>query len=136
MDNSLSGEALPNWAKNFLLVQGVIVGLFSLALILTPNLMVALWPWKITPLLAQTYGGPLLAYAIGSYMFAQRGTWNAVRTVAPAMFVFATLVLLASIVHRNLFSMSELNDLIWFIAFGVAAVFLGLITFRVLTEKQ
>ena len=136
MDNSLSGEALPSWARNFLLVQGVIVGLFSLALILTPNLMVALWPWKITFLLAQTYGGPLLAYSIGSWMFAQRGTWKAVRTVAPAMFVFATLVLLASIVHRDLFSMSELNDLIWFIAFGVATVFLGLITFRVLTEKQ
>jgi hypothetical protein len=78
----------------------------------------------------------LLAYAIGSYMFAQRGTWNAVRTVAPAMFVFAALVLLASIIHRDLFSMSELNDLVWFIAFGVVTVFLGLITFRVLTEKQ
>ncbi len=136
MDNSLSGEHLPNWAKNFLLVQGIIVGLFSLALVLTPNLMGALWPWKLTPLLAQTYGGPLLASGIGSYMFAQRGTWSAVRTVAPAMFVFTTLVLLASVIHRNLFSMSELNDLIWFIAFGVETVFLGLITVRALRQKN
>ena len=55
---------------------------------------------------------------------------------APAMFVFTALVLLASIIHRDLFSISELSDLIWFIAFGVETVFLGLITYRVLTEKQ
>ena len=135
MDNNLSGEPLSSWAKNFLLVQGIVVGLFSLALILTPNLMIALWPWKITPLLAQTYGGPLLAYSIGSYMFAQRSTWNAVRTVSPAMFVFSALVLLASFIHRDLFSMGEVNDLIWFIAFGVATVFLGLITVRALGQE-
>ena len=130
MDNNPSGDALPTWVRYFLLVQGIIVGLFSLALILTPNVMVALWPWKITPLLAQTYGGPLLAYAIGSYMFAQSNTWNAIRTVTPAMFVFAALVLLASVIHLDLFLMSELNDLIWFIAFGAATVFLGVITVR------
>lgn len=134
VDNNSSGEPLAHWAKNFLLIQGAIVGLISLALIVTPNLMVALWPWKITPLLAQTYGGPLLAYGIGSWMFAQRGTWNAVRAVAPAMFVFASLVLVASFLHRDLFSMNEVNDLLWFIAFGVGTVFLGLITIRALQE--
>ena len=32
MDNNLSGEPLPNWAKYFLLAQGIVVGLFALAL--------------------------------------------------------------------------------------------------------
>ncbi|MBF8285074.1 MAG: conserved rane protein of unknown function [Anaerolineales bacterium] len=130
--DDLPGPPLASWARNFLLAQGVVVSVFALALLLAPNLMVAVWPWKITPLLAQTYGGPLLAYGGGSWQFAQRRTWGGVRAVVPAMFVFTAGVLLASLIHRDLFSIGDVADWVWFMAFSAATVLLGLMTRRVL----
>ena len=130
--DDLPGPPLPSWARDFMLSQGAVVGVFALALILLPDLMVAVWPWKITPLLAQTYGGPLLAYGVGSWLFGRRRTWVGVRAVVPAMFVFTAGVLLASLLHRELFSIGDVADWVWFIAFSVATVLLGLMTSRVL----
>jgi hypothetical protein len=128
----LPGPRLAGWAYTALIVQGLVVGLLALALLLIPGVMVAIWPWKITPLLAQTYGGPLLAYSVGSVLFARRRTWLAVRAVVPAMFVFTAGVLLASFIHRGLFSATDLADWIWFLAFGTMTALLGVMTARVL----
>ncbi|MDZ4719188.1 MAG: hypothetical protein SH847_12110 [Roseiflexaceae bacterium] len=128
----LPGPRLAGWAYTALIIQGLVVGLLALALLLIPGVMVAVWPWKITPLLAQTYGGPLLAYSVGSILFARRRTWLAVRAVVPAMFVFTAGVLLASFIHRGLFSASDLADWIWFLAFGTMTALLGAMTARVL----
>lgn len=128
----LPGPPLPAWASRVLLTHGVIVGVLALALLLLPGLMVAAWPWKITPLLAQTYGGPLVAYAAGSLLYAQRKSWLAVRALVPAMFVFTAGTLLASVIHIGLFSAGDLADWIWFLGFGVFAALLGLMTLRVL----
>lgn len=130
----LSGTPLPAWARSFLLGQGVGVGLLALALMLAPNLMVSLWPWKITPLLAQTYGGPLLAYSIGSWSFAQQNTWAGGPPVIPAMFIFTSGVLLASFLHLSLFSFTGLSAWVWFIAFGTAVLFLGLMMLNLRTS--
>ena len=132
-DQPPSGSPLPGWAQGFLKVQGVIIGVFAIVLIIFPGLAIAVWPWKLTPLLAQTYGGPLLAYAIGSWWFGGRQTWLWVRAVVPAMLVFTAGVLVASFMHRDLFSSAEVSDWVWFIAFGVATTFLGAMTVRVLT---
>jgi len=119
------GPALPAWARGFLFIQGIIVAMFAVLLIATPDLMVTLWPWKITPLLAQTYGGPLLAYGVGSWQFAGRKTWAGARTPILGMFVFTAGVLLVSILHGELFSVNEAADWVWFFLFAMATVFLG-----------
>ncbi len=130
----LSGAPLPAWARTFLSVQGVIVAGFALALMILPNAMVALWPWKITPLLAQTYGGPLLALSVGSWSFAQRHTWAGARPVIPAMFVFAAGVLIASCLHLSLFSFAGPAAWVWFFAFATATLFLGAMMVHVLSK--
>jgi hypothetical protein len=130
VSDDLPGPPLAGWARNFLLAQGAVVGVLALALLLAPNLMAAVWPWKITPLLAQTYGGPLLAYGVGSWLFGQRRTWAGVRALAPAMLVFTAGVLLASLIHRDLFSTGDVADWVWFAAFGVTTALNGLLAIR------
>lgn len=118
---------MPAWVASYLRVQGAVVTGLALALLLAPAAMTGLWPWKITPLLAQLYGAPFLAYGIGSLLLARETTWPAQRIAVVAMWVFAGGVLLASLMHRALFSFAELPDLLWFGAFGVAVVALGAI---------
>jgi len=119
------GTPLPGWARLFMQADGAIVTVLALALIAAPGLIGRLWPWPITPLTAQTYGGPLLAYGLGSWWYA-RGTWSSVRAVVTAAFVFNLGVVLVSIVYLPLFSLSEIPDLLWFLGFGASAAFLTL----------
>ncbi|MGH2370130.1 MAG: hypothetical protein ACRDI2_18290, partial [Chloroflexota bacterium] len=49
------GPGLPGGLRRYLTIQGVVVIALALALFLFPQAAVALWPWRITPLLAQLY---------------------------------------------------------------------------------
>lgn len=126
-DRPLDGAALPRWVSRYLRAQGIAVTLLALALLLAPTAMSRLWPWAITPLLAQLYGAPFLSYGIGSLLLARETHWPPQRIAVGAMRVFVALVLLASLLHRALFSATELPDLLWFGAFLVALVALGAI---------
>jgi hypothetical protein len=129
-DTNSTGVPLPGWARTYLFVQGIVATLLGLTLLLVPNFMVSAWPWKITPLLAHLYSAPFLSYGIGSLLLARRQTWNEVRIAVTATFVFAVGVLIASILHRSLFSATDLSDWLWFIGFTIANLILGLLSVR------
>lgn len=129
------GTALPAWVRGYLLVQGVLVALLSLSLLLAPDFMVNIWPWKITHMLAQIYSAPFLSYAFGSLMLSRRETWSEARAVLIGTVVFAICILLASIIHRSLFSFANASTWIWFGGFTIASSVLGYMTLRALGEK-
>jgi hypothetical protein len=124
-------KTLEPWIKTVLQVQGVLIGLFALGLLFAPAAMTTIWPWKITPLLAQLYAGPLLAYSLGSWDFAQAKIPLELRAVIPAIFVFGAGVLVVSIMHSSLFSMNDPRDWLWFITFALIALLTGLMLPRV-----
>jgi hypothetical protein len=105
----LPGTSLPIWVRSYLAIQGVVVTILALSLLLFPELMMSVWPWKITRLLAQIYSAPFLAYGLSSLMISRQQTWREIRVVVTATFVFAFGVLLASIIHRQLFSLINLS---------------------------
>ena len=128
-DESAS-PSLPNWIRNYFFAQGLIVTALALALLLAPEFMLTVWPWKITRMLAQIYSGPFLAFGLGSLMLSRQRTWHEVRIVAAGMFTLAVGVLVASSVHRSLFTVSSLSTLIWFGGFSLVALILGAVIAR------
>lgn len=126
----LAGPALPTWVQGYLLGQGLVVTALALALLFMPEFMVNIWPWKITRLLAQIYSAPFLAYGLSSLMLSRQQTWSEVRVVVIGTFVFAFCVLLASFIHRELFSLANVATGVWFGGFLLATVMLGLLTLR------
>ncbi|MGZ8763419.1 MAG: hypothetical protein ACXW2Y_08860 [Acidimicrobiia bacterium] len=121
---STPGVALPRWAQTFLVVQAVVFAIAGVALLTAPGMMVDLWPWPITKGLAQFYGGPFVAYAYCSWAYSRRETWTEVKTIVPAMFAFTFATVVVSLVHRELFSASDLSTWVWFAVFGGATVVL------------
>lgn len=118
------GPPLPPWARRYLMVQGVILVVVAVMLLLFPRVMVDMWPWPINRMLAQMYSAPLLSYGVGSLLMERRRSWLEIRTPIVGMFAFAILALAASVIHRGLFSVSEIEDVVWF---GVlAAISVGL----------
>ena len=135
-DLTPDGMPLPKWVSRYLLAQGILVTVLALALLFFPAFMVSVWPWKITPLLAQLYSAPFLSYGVGSLMLARRKLWLEIRIAVTATLVFAFGVLLASIIHRELFSFAELSDLLWFVGFALAVLMLGFLTMRAWTSMR
>jgi len=127
---SLPGLELARSAKGFLLAQGILMSLLAAALFLAPNLVSTLWPWKVTPTLAQMYAGPLLSYGLGSLWFSTQRQWLGVRAIVPAMLAFSLTTVIVSFLHIGLFSFGEVADLLWFGWFLFATAMLAWITLR------
>jgi hypothetical protein len=126
---------LPGWARRYLVAQGGVLVVLAAALLLVPSVMVDVWPWTITPLLAQIYSAPFLSYGIGSLLLGRRGTWAQVRVAASGILVFCIAVLLASIIHLELFSAEDVPDVLWFCAFALASTTLGVLAARSLVLR-
>ena len=133
--DSLPGASLPTWSKGFLLIQGLVLSLLAVLLFFLPTFMSTVWPWKVTPALAQMYAGPLLSYGLGSLFFSRQNTWLGIRAIVPGMFAFTAGTIIVSFIHINLFSFTELADLFWFGWFGIATVILGVLTVRVMQVR-
>jgi hypothetical protein len=132
---SLPGPELARSVKGFLLAQGILMSVLALALFFAPSLMSALWPWKVTPLLAQMYAGPLLSYGLGSLWFSTQRQWLGVRAIVPAMLAFSLTTVIVSFIHVGLFSFAEIADLLWFAWFLFATVMLTLFTVRAMQAR-
>lgn len=116
---------LPTFVKIYLLAQALAATLLAQALLGAPGLMTRVWPWPITPLLAQIYSAPFLAYGLGSLLLAWRQTWLEVRIALTATWVFAGGVLLASLIHHALFSLANPVTWLWFAGFALATLILA-----------
>jgi hypothetical protein len=132
---NVPGTSLPAWVRGYLAIQGVIVTTLALALLLFPEPLVAVWPWNITRLLAQIYSAPFLAYGLSSLMLSRQKVWTEIRVVVTATFVFAFGVLLASFIHRELFSFVNMSTWLWFGGFLLPTIMLGVLTARALQER-
>jgi hypothetical protein len=114
------GPPPATWIRRCLTGQGVVLTAVGLALLLAPASMATGWPWPVTPLLAQIYSAPLLAYGIGSLLLARARTWQEMRTAVVGIGLFTLLALVGSVVHRSLFVAGDPAAWAWF--GGLAAV--------------
>ncbi len=99
------------------MAQGAVATVLGLALLTATDAMVSAWPWPITPLLAQIYFAPLLAYGLASFYLARKRTWPDIRVGVTAMLAFAGGVLLASLLHRRLLPLDQRSHAVWFVGF-------------------
>jgi hypothetical protein len=101
-------------SRLWLVGEGVLLGTLGAALLVAPGTMADLWPWPVTPLLAQIYSAPLLAYGIGSVLLSRVRTWREIRIEVVGIGLFALLALVASVIHRDLFVIGDPAAWAWF----------------------
>ncbi len=107
-------------ADPVLLAIGAVCLLLAAGLLALPAQMIAVWPWKLPPLLASIYAGPFLAYGVSALMLAREGRAEARRIVLASMLAFTVLVLGASLLHLKLFHFAAPAAWVWFGALAVA----------------
>lgn len=119
------GAPIPVWLRRYLTIQGGALAALALVMLLLPDVAVAIWPWAITPLLAQLYSAPLLSYGLGSLYAARQVGFPEVRLLLITLATFATLVGIASVLHIGLFSANDSSDWIWFATLIAVSVTCG-----------
>lgn len=120
------GPALSAAFRSYLYLQGGVAIALALGLLIAPQAMTALWPWKISPVLAQIYSAPFLSYGFGSFYTARQRTWVEARIVVYFTLVFFLLVLIGSYLHAQLFKFATPSAWLWFGSFGLATLALAL----------
>jgi hypothetical protein len=108
--------------RGFLVAQGVIAVVTALALLFAPGAMIKLWPWTITPLLAQIYSAPFLAYGIGTLYSSGQRVWSEARIPVIATLVLALVAVVASFLHSGLFKAGNVSTWVWFGGLGLSAL--------------
>ncbi|MFN8471686.1 MAG: hypothetical protein U0822_05790 [Anaerolineae bacterium] len=109
--------------------EAIIFGVVGLFLLFLPALAISLWPWAMTPPLAQLYSGHFITIAVVSAFAIREPRWDAVRIMVATIMVLALLVLAVSVVHFDRFK-SNAWTVAWFIFFGAEAIGLGALLWR------
>jgi hypothetical protein len=100
--------------RRWLMGEGVLLSALGAALLVAPGTMAQGWPWPVTPLLAQIYSAPLLAYGIGTVLLSRVRTWRETRIGVVGIGLFALLALIGSVIHRDLFAIGDPAAWAWF----------------------
>ena len=113
-DVAAADRRLPTGSRRWLAGQGVVLSALGAALLVAPATIAEGWPWPVTPLLAQIYSAPLLAYGIGSVLLSRCRTWPETRIAVVGIGLFALLALVGSVIHRELFAVGDPAAWAWF----------------------
>jgi len=111
----LDEPALPTWVRLYLLVQSSVMVALGLGLLLLPQTMSTLWPWKTGLMMLQLYAAPLLSYGIGSFILKRQHTWSEIRLALIAMGVFTGMEFAVSLRYRSFLNGPALSIAVWFV---------------------
>ena len=125
---------VPSWVTTYLALQGVVCVLMALLLFFAPGFMGSIWPWRIPLLLTQIYAGPFLSFGIGSLLLARFSGVGDLRIALVSMFTFALLVLIASIIHLDVFGEIGTAARLWFAVFMLSSAVLGWMSISALSR--
>ena len=74
-----------------------VVGLLMMALLfLTPQTLIDVWPWKLTPLTARIMGGWLGLLGVGGFVTGRETRWSAWRIPVQSITLWAILILVGA----------------------------------------
>jgi LytS/YehU family sensor histidine kinase len=86
---------------------------FAIGLIMffAPQIMIPIWPWKLTPLTSRVIGGWFALPGWGGIMIARESRWSAIRITLQGTMLYTTLLLIG--VWRAWADFDTSNPLTW-----------------------
>lgn len=104
----------------------VIVSFFS------PEFLIRIWPWALTPLTARVMCGWIALLSVGAFVMAGDRRWSYWRIPLESIFIWHVLVLLAGVIKITDFTVSIVN---WYIV-TIALMVTGIIIYYLLMEGK
>ena len=132
---SAGSRLIPAWLRwAFGLVGGVTLAI-SLLLFLQPQLMIAVWPWTLTPLTARVVGAMFALPGLVGLCLASDRRWSAALIILQAQALSIGLILVA--VLRAWSDFDPASPAIWLFVGGLGGLLIGIgIVYALLERKQ
>jgi len=128
------GESrLPQGVRGALLAAGAFQTGVALFLLLSPSTMIDIWPWKLTPLTAQTLGGWFALPGITALMMGLDGRPSAIRITLQSQAIGIALILLAA--ARDWGSFDTSNELSYVFVAGLGGLLAGLLALELYMRR-
>lgn len=116
-------------AAPLLLAYAAVTAVAGAVLLVAPDVAVQVWPWSLTPILAQVYSVFFLVFALGAWLAARDARPEAGRISVAANLVMLVLVLTVSVANLDRFAAGP-RTAVWFALFGAAAAMLAVVLSR------
>jgi hypothetical protein len=114
-------------------VIGVIAFLVSLVLFVQPQLMIAVWPWSLTPLTARVVGA-MFALGLTALGIGLERRWSGVRLMVQAQIFMMVMVLTATVRAWSEFDQAKPST--WIFVVGLIIVIVVSAGFYIYMERQ
>jgi hypothetical protein len=123
-------QLLPSWLGRGVGVIGIGIDAFALALFVAPGTVGRVWPWALTPLMAQVVAGWLMFFGTGAAMFIVERRFRAVRAFLPSVAVWFAVLAVAALFHLHDFDRSPIATGAYFATVTVVVlVSLGVVVY-------
>jgi hypothetical protein len=103
MSTRATGQPHTPFLRGLLTLDMLLVAPVGLAMYLAPEAARRFWPWDLPALNVRLIGSIFVATTVVSYWALRQRSWEQVRPSVAAGGIFATLALIASFLHFNLF---------------------------------
>ncbi len=114
-------------------VGGVTLSI-GLLLFLQPQLMIAAWPWTLTPLTARVAGAMFALPGLVGLGLATDARWSAAKIILEAQALSIAFILLAAL--RDWGSFDAAQPAAWLFVGGLAALLVGIVAMRMIFERR
>lgn len=119
------------WVMGFV---GLIVLAIGVILLIFPDLMIALWPWKLTPLTARVMGGWFALPGVFGVAISRDERWSSARIAIQSQMLGILLILIAAARAWNNYNTA--NPLTWVFAGGMALLLAALALLYLVMERR
>ena len=125
---------LPRWIR---LAAGIAGGLMvgiALFMFISPETVIAVWPWKLTPLTARVVGGWFALPGVVGLMYSTDRRWSAWRIVLESQMIGILLILIGAVRAWGDFDQSRPTT--WLFVGGLSLLLLSLLALYISAQRQ
>ncbi|HEX4863997.1 MAG TPA: hypothetical protein VFV02_07990, partial [Acidimicrobiales bacterium] len=113
---------------------GALVFVIGLSLFVFPNVLIATWPWRLTPLTARVIGACFALTGVFGVVIANDRRWTAARVALQSQALGVVLILVGIVRAWSDFKSS--NATTWFFVGGMSTLFVALVALYVTFERR
>lgn len=132
--HEMGDPTVPTWVRQVIGIAGALIVLIGLAFFVVPDIMIALWPWKLTPLTADVIGALFALAGVGASCIARDARWSAVRIAVQSQMI--ALVLIALAIAFSWGNLRQGYPLTWVFVAGMLLFLVGSPVFYLWMERR
>ncbi len=125
---------MPQWLRWGAAVSGVLITLTSAVFFVVPEVMIANWPWTVSPLTTRILLGWFALFGVVNLMVSFDRRWSAARILAHSQVIGFSLVLLAAV--RAWANFDTANPYALPLVGGIAMYLLVIVVVYVVMERR